>query len=104
MPTPRRLLILLAFVPLTACAPSLVSLKTPSTGPTKSLVPTVSCSENAPDVPLPPFPAPSANVQQFEQDQIAWGIGAIGAYSHEKLLRKATAQCLADLRSKGIIN
>lgn len=72
-------------------------------------MPTVACSENAAAVPLPAYPvAPVANddvsLLAYSKEQQLWAISAIGAYSQERAKRRAIASCLADLRTRGLIN
>jgi hypothetical protein len=92
---------------------------TQSLAQTKTLIPTVNCGEDRPDVVLPSYPvgpavsppatldaanAVIAKLQQYGQQQQEWAVSAAGAFKAERVLRAGTRDCLSNLRASGIIN
>lgn len=106
----RPWLPLIALLALTACAHNETPSLTPSLAQIKTLVPTVNCAEDAPDDPLPDYPAapgdqPSLqSLFDFSRAQSNWAAQAIGVYRRERAKRAATARCIAELRERGLIN
>lgn len=91
---------------------------TQSLAQTKTLIPTVSCSESASDEALPNYPKAADDseldamtpeqeikaLKDYRTEQFVWAVQSSGAFAREKMKRAATSKCLQDLRGRGLIN
>lgn len=87
---------------LMACASN------PRTSSQPSTLPMVNCREHEPFESLPGYPTPVGNgspddTRAYSSAQSVWAATAAGIFQRNAIKRRATATCLDDLRSRGLI-
>ncbi|CAM2143871.1 Lipoprotein [Pararobbsia alpina] len=119
----RPLLTLMLCATLAACATDRTTSIKQSLAPVHTLIPTIDCGEDKPDVQLTDYPVgpfirradiASESLEQlrtsayqlydYSQSQQLWGVHAVGVVEDEYTLRHNTRDCLGGLRTRGLIN